>query len=73
MRSPATFRVGPDKQEAAWRTSGVRDSTCRKRRVTDDAVDAGFTPVALVPFGGDSQAAFIDWARQQLLPRLNHD
>ncbi|MBO0890740.1 MAG: LLM class F420-dependent oxidoreductase [Acidothermales bacterium] len=33
-------------------------------------VDAGFTHVALVQVGGESQAAFLDWARDELLPAL---
>lgn len=33
-------------------------------------VDAGFTHVALVQVGGDSQPAFLDWARRELLPAL---
>jgi G6PDH family F420-dependent oxidoreductase len=33
-------------------------------------VDAGFTEVALVQVGGDSQHTFIDWAEAKLLPAL---
>jgi G6PDH family F420-dependent oxidoreductase len=33
-------------------------------------VDAGFTHVALVQIGGDTQPEFLDWARDQLVPRL---
>jgi G6PDH family F420-dependent oxidoreductase len=33
-------------------------------------VDAGFTHVALVQVGERSQPAFLDWAQQELLPRL---
>ncbi|MGK4585240.1 TIGR03557 family F420-dependent LLM class oxidoreductase [Kitasatospora sp. HPMI-4] len=33
-------------------------------------IAAGFTEVALVQVGGDSQSAFIDWARDRLLPAL---
>jgi G6PDH family F420-dependent oxidoreductase len=33
-------------------------------------VDAGFTDVALVQIGGDSQGAFLDWARDELLDAL---
>jgi G6PDH family F420-dependent oxidoreductase len=33
-------------------------------------VDAGFTHVAIVQVGGDSQPMFLDWAQEQLLPRL---
>jgi G6PDH family F420-dependent oxidoreductase len=33
-------------------------------------VDAGFTHVALVQVGGDGQERFLDWARDQLVPRL---
>lgn len=33
-------------------------------------VDAGFTHVAIVQVGGDSQPMFLDWAREELLPRL---
>ncbi|MYW05194.1 LLM class F420-dependent oxidoreductase [Streptomyces sp. SID3343] len=33
-------------------------------------VDAGFTEVALVQVGGDSQHAFLDWAEAKLLPAL---
>jgi G6PDH family F420-dependent oxidoreductase len=32
--------------------------------------DAGFTHVALVQVGGDGQDLFIDWAREELIPRL---
>jgi G6PDH family F420-dependent oxidoreductase len=32
--------------------------------------NAGFTHVALVQVGGDSQTAFLDWAEQRLLPAL---
>jgi G6PDH family F420-dependent oxidoreductase len=32
--------------------------------------DAGFTHVAFVQVGGDSQGAFLDWAEQRLLPAL---
>lgn len=33
-------------------------------------VDAGFTHVALIQVGGESQPMFLDWAQEQLLPRL---
>lgn len=33
-------------------------------------VDAGFTHVAIVQVGGDSQPAFLDWAQRELLGRL---
>jgi G6PDH family F420-dependent oxidoreductase len=33
-------------------------------------VDAGFTHVALVQAGGDTQGAFIEWSRETLLPPL---
>jgi len=33
-------------------------------------VDAGFTDVAVVQIGGDTQAAFLDWAQAELLPAL---
>lgn len=33
-------------------------------------VDAGFTHVALVQIGGNSQPMFLDWAREELIPRL---
>ena len=33
-------------------------------------VEAGFTEVALVQIGGDSQPGFIDWAQEKLLPAL---
>ncbi|MFE9956581.1 TIGR03557 family F420-dependent LLM class oxidoreductase [Micromonospora sp. NPDC005299] len=33
-------------------------------------VDAGFTHVALVQVGGDGQPMFLDWAQEELLPRL---
>lgn len=33
-------------------------------------VDAGFTHVAVTQVGGDSQPMFLDWAREELLPRL---
>jgi len=33
-------------------------------------VDAGFTHVALVQIGGDSQRPFVEWAQRALLPRL---
>jgi G6PDH family F420-dependent oxidoreductase len=33
--------------------------------------DAGFTHLALVQVGADSQAEFIDWAARELLPALN--
>jgi G6PDH family F420-dependent oxidoreductase len=33
-------------------------------------VDAGFTQVALVQIGGGQQAAFLEWARAELLPAL---
>ena len=33
-------------------------------------VDAGFTHVAVVQIGGDTQSAFFDWARAELLPEL---
>jgi G6PDH family F420-dependent oxidoreductase len=36
----------------------------------DQYTDAGFTHVALVQVGGDSQAEFLDWAEQRLLPAL---
>jgi G6PDH family F420-dependent oxidoreductase len=32
--------------------------------------DAGFTDVAVVQIGGDTQPAFLDWAEQELLPAL---
>jgi G6PDH family F420-dependent oxidoreductase len=33
-------------------------------------VDAGFTDVAVVQIGGDSQPAFLDWAERELVPAL---
>jgi hypothetical protein len=33
-------------------------------------VDAGFTHVAIVQVGGETQPRFLDWAQEQLLPRL---
>ncbi|ASW54424.1 TIGR03557 family F420-dependent LLM class oxidoreductase [Plantactinospora sp. KBS50] len=33
-------------------------------------VDAGFTHVAVVQIGGNSQPLFLDWARDEFLPRL---
>ncbi|BCB88078.1 TIGR03557 family F420-dependent LLM class oxidoreductase [Phytohabitans suffuscus] len=33
-------------------------------------VDAGFTHVALVQVGGESQPEFLDWAERELVPRL---
>jgi G6PDH family F420-dependent oxidoreductase len=33
-------------------------------------VDAGFTDVAVVQVGGDTQPAFLDWAENELLPAL---
>jgi G6PDH family F420-dependent oxidoreductase len=33
-------------------------------------IDAGFDEIALVQIGGESQAAFIDWAGRELLPAL---
>jgi G6PDH family F420-dependent oxidoreductase len=35
--------------------------------------DAGFTHVALVQIGGDSQPAFLDYARDELLPALRRE
>jgi G6PDH family F420-dependent oxidoreductase len=35
-------------------------------------VDAGFTDVAVIQIGGDTQPDFLDWAEQQLLPALRH-
>jgi G6PDH family F420-dependent oxidoreductase len=36
----------------------------------DKFVDAGFTHVALVQVGGESQPEFLDWAERELIPRL---
>jgi G6PDH family F420-dependent oxidoreductase len=33
-------------------------------------VDAGFTHVALIQVGGETQPAFLQWAQRELLPRL---
>jgi hypothetical protein len=33
-------------------------------------VDAGFTDVAVVQIGCDSQMEFLDWSERELLPRL---
>jgi G6PDH family F420-dependent oxidoreductase len=33
-------------------------------------IDAGFTDVAVVQIGGDSQPAFLDWAERELVPAL---
>jgi hypothetical protein len=33
-------------------------------------VDAGFTDVAVIQIGGETQSAFLDWAEQELLPAL---
>jgi G6PDH family F420-dependent oxidoreductase len=33
-------------------------------------IDAGFTEIALVQIGGDSQEQFLNWARRELLPAL---
>jgi G6PDH family F420-dependent oxidoreductase len=35
-------------------------------------VTAGFTDVAVVQIGGDSQVGFLDWAERELLPALRH-
>jgi G6PDH family F420-dependent oxidoreductase len=34
-------------------------------------LDAGFTEIALVQIGGEHQAPFLDWARDELLPALH--
>ena len=33
-------------------------------------VDAGFTDIAVIQIGGQTQPAFLDWAEQELLPAL---
>ena len=33
-------------------------------------VDAGFTDIAVVQIGGDTQPTFLDWAQRELLPAL---
>jgi hypothetical protein len=33
-------------------------------------VDAGFTDVAVIQIGGNTQPAFLDWAEGELLPAL---
>ena len=33
-------------------------------------IDAGFTEIALVQIGGETQEAFIRWAEKDLLPAL---
>ncbi|SDJ47873.1 F420-dependent oxidoreductase, G6PDH family [Frankineae bacterium MT45] len=33
-------------------------------------IDAGFTDIAVVQIGGDTQPAFLDWAERELLPAL---
>jgi hypothetical protein len=33
-------------------------------------VDAGFTDVAVVQIGGDTQTEFLEWSERELLPRL---
>jgi hypothetical protein len=32
--------------------------------------EAGFTEMALIQIGGDSQRDFLDWSEQKLLPAL---
>jgi G6PDH family F420-dependent oxidoreductase len=39
-------------------------------RAVERYVDAGFTDVALVQVGAEGQPMFLDWARDELLPRL---
>ncbi|NJP66778.1 LLM class F420-dependent oxidoreductase [Streptomyces spiramenti] len=39
-------------------------------RAVQPFIDAGFTEIALVQVGGDHQFAFLDWARDTLLPAL---
>jgi hypothetical protein len=33
-------------------------------------IEAGFTELALVSIGAETQASFIEWARAELLPAL---
>jgi G6PDH family F420-dependent oxidoreductase len=42
----------------------------RHVEAVQEFIDAGFTHVALVQVGGDSQDPFIDWAESELLPAL---
>jgi hypothetical protein len=35
-------------------------------------VATGFTDVAVVQIGGQSQPGFLDWAARELLPELRH-
>jgi G6PDH family F420-dependent oxidoreductase len=46
------------------------DADAHVKAVTQFA-DAGFTDVAVVQIGGDSQQEFLDWAQRELLPALN--
>jgi hypothetical protein len=39
-------------------------------QAVQEFVDAGFTHVAVVQVGGDTQPDFIAWAEQELLPEL---
>ncbi len=58
------------------RTSDVADSIPCGPEVGDHVeavrafVEAGFTDVAVVQVGGDTQPAFLDWAERELLPAL---
>lgn len=70
---------GPESFEAATRFVREEDvaegiscgpDTDRHVEAFKKFVDAGFTHVALVQVGGDTQPMFLDWAQEELLPRL---
>jgi G6PDH family F420-dependent oxidoreductase len=39
-------------------------------QAVEEFVDAGFTDVAVVQIGGDTQPEFLEWAQRELLPAL---
>jgi predicted Fe-Mo cluster-binding NifX family protein len=39
-------------------------------RAAQSFIDAGFTAVAAMQIGGDTQPEFLDWAEHELLPAL---
>jgi G6PDH family F420-dependent oxidoreductase len=72
LPGPAGFAAASGKvtEEDVARQVPCGDDVKAHVRAVERFVEAGFTHVAVVQIGGDTQAAFIEWAERELLPEL---
>ncbi|MCF6525465.1 LLM class F420-dependent oxidoreductase [Streptomyces sp. JJ36] len=72
LPGPASFAAATQfvRPEDVAETIPCGDDPAHFVQAVKPFVDAGFTEVALVQVGGDSQHDFLEWARSTLLPEL---